>query len=130
LQLTLARQFVDHGGRFAAHGVQHIAVAVGGGVGHRDAPAGQVLHQKQVKRQLLVCQALEQGEHIFALVCRGEVVGVFNAAFDAAQGGELTQVQGLHQVVGLGFRDFGEYRHGKRVKAPERAGLGGQKIGL
>jgi hypothetical protein len=32
--------------------------------------------------------------------------------------GELAQVQGLHQVVGLGFGDFGENRHGKRVKAP------------
>ena len=119
LQLAFARQFVHHGGWFAVQGVQHIAVAVGRRVGHRNAAPGQVLHEEQVKRQLLVRQAFEQGEHILTLIGGGEVVGVFNPALNAAQSGELAQVQGLHQVVGLGFGDFGEYRHGERVKAPE-----------
>jgi hypothetical protein len=50
LQLALARQLVDHGGGFAAHGVQHIAIAVGRRIGHRNAAPGQMLHQVQVKR--------------------------------------------------------------------------------
>ncbi len=119
LQLAFAREFVDHGGRLAIQGVQHIAIAVGGRIGHRDATASQEFHQEQVKGQLFVGEALKQGEHILSMGGGGEVVGVFNATFDAAQGGELAQVEGLHQVVGLGFGDFGEYRHGKRVKAPE-----------
>jgi hypothetical protein len=77
-----------------------------------------MLHQEQVKRQLLVREALEQGQHVLTLIGQRKVVGVLNAPLDAAQSGQLAQIQGLHQVVGLGFGDFGVYRHGKRVKAP------------
>ena len=116
LQLALACQLVDDSSGFSGHGVKDIAIAVGGRVRHGNAAPGQVFHQQQIKRQLRMCQALEQGEHILALIGGGEVIGVFDTAFDAAQGSELAQIQGLQQVVGLGFRDFGEYRHGKRCE--------------
>jgi hypothetical protein len=60
-----------------------------------------------------VRQALKQGEDVLALIGCSEIVGVFNPALNAAQSGELAQIQGLHQVIGLGFGDFGEYRHGR-----------------
>ncbi len=113
LQLAPARQLVDHGRRFAAHGVQDVAIAVGGGVGHRNAAPCQVLHQEQIKRQLFLGQALEQGEHVIALGRGGEVIGVFDAALNAAQFCQFAQVQGLHQLGRLGLGDFGEYRHGR-----------------
>ena len=68
MQLALSGQLVHYGSRFAVHGVQHIAIAVGGRVGYRDAALGQVLHQEQIKGQLLVRQSLEQGQHELTLM--------------------------------------------------------------
>ena len=82
-QLTLARKPVDHGGRLFVQGVQDVAISVGCGVGHRNAFFSQMLHEEQVEGQLFVVEAFKQGEHIFAEVGGGEIVGVFNATFDA-----------------------------------------------
>ncbi len=66
-------------------------------VGHRNAALGQVLHQVQVEGQLREAQALEQRQHPLAapavLLGGEEVVGVLDAAVDAAQGDQLTQPQ-------------------------------------
>ena len=79
-QLAPALEAIDDGSRFAVQAVQHMALAVGSRVGHRYAVPGQVLHQPQVKRQLLRRQPLEQGQHIRRLVCGDKIIGVFNAA--------------------------------------------------
>ena len=55
-QLALAWQSVHHGCGLALELVQDVAVAVGGGVRHRDGALRQVLHQVQVERQLLEAQ--------------------------------------------------------------------------
>ena len=115
-QLALAGEFVDHGGGFALHAVQDLAVAVGLRVGHGNAALRQVLHQVQVERQLLGGEALEQGQHIVGwlpvLVGGDEVVGVFDAAFDAAQGAQLTQAQALCECACVGFGHFRKNCHG------------------
>jgi hypothetical protein len=42
-----------------------------------------MLHEEQIEGQLFVVEAFKQGEHIFAEVGGGEIVGVFYAAFNA-----------------------------------------------
>ncbi len=80
VEFALALQAVHHGGRFAVEAVQHIAIAVGRRVGHGNAVQGQVLHQPQVKRQLLSGEPLEQSQHHGRLVRGDKIIGVFNAA--------------------------------------------------
>ena len=119
VQLALAVQPVDQRGGFAAHRVQQVVLAAGHArafglglrVGHRHAVLRQVLHQVQVKRQLRVRQALEQGQHPFTGSAGDEVVGVLDAALDAAQRGQLAQVQRVQQGGGLAFGDFGVDGH-------------------
>jgi len=114
-QLTLPPQFVHHGGGLALHRVQDLATGGGGRVGHRDASTGQVLHEVQIERQLLETQPLEHGEHMLqrgAIALAGhEIVGVFNAALDASEFGEVPQVQGVQQGCGFRKRDFGVNGH-------------------
>ena len=88
-----------------------------------------MLHQVKIKRQLFLGQALEQGEYVLAFGRGGEVVGVLNPAFDAAQLGQSPQVQGLDQLVGLLGSDFGEYRHGGENRQSAKSGSGwGEKV--
>ena len=101
--------------RLAAQVVEDVAVAIGLRVGHRDAALGQVLHQVQVEGQLLGGEALEQRQHPLGLLAflhgGQEVVGVLDAALDAAQLAELAQDQPLRQLARLLLRHFGEDRH-------------------
>ncbi len=121
-QLALAFELVDHRSGFAADGVQDVAIRVGCRVGHGNALAGQVLHQVQVKRQLVVGQALEQREHILALVGADKVIRVFDAPLNAAQRSELPQLEKVHQFARLGFGNFGENRHGNNRERAARPG--------
>ena len=54
-------------------------------------------------------ESLKQGEHIGALIGCGEIVGVFNAAFDALQFGQLTQIEfgqeGCCKLLGYGRKN-------------------------
>jgi hypothetical protein len=93
--------------------VQDVAVAVGGRVGHGDAALRQVLHQVQVKRQLLKRQPLEQREHELALGGGGEIVGVLDAALNAAQFAQLAEFQFAQQGLRLFGGDFSENSHGR-----------------
>ena len=72
----------------------------------------QVLHQVQVEGQLRKVQALEQRQHIAAFAGGREIVGVLDAAFNAAQFGELAQMQVLHEALRLVDGYFGENGHG------------------
>ncbi|MPN36124.1 hypothetical protein SDC9_183630 [bioreactor metagenome] len=110
-KLALAAQLVDHGGGLACHGVQDVAALVGRRIGHGNAAVRQMLHQVQVERQLLGGQALEQREHVFALVRGEKVVGVLDAAFDAAQLRQFAQLQTAQQIARLFGGDFGEDGH-------------------
>ena len=98
--------------------MQDVARAVGLRIGHRDAAAGQVLHQVQVERQLLEGEALEEGEHpVHALAVQlggGEVVGVLDAALDAAQLAQLAGTQPRQQLARVVLRHLGENRHRDR----------------
>ena len=78
------------------------------------AARGQVLHQAQVVGELLGAQALEQRENVLARLGGGEVVGVLDAALDAAQLAQGAQAEALHERVGLAEFDFGKDCHGKR----------------
>jgi hypothetical protein len=71
----------------------------------------QVLHQAEVERQLLERQALEQRQHPRACAGGGKVIGVLNAALDAAQFAELAQMQFAQETLGLIRGDFGKYGH-------------------
>ena len=65
------------------------------GFRHQDAALRQVLHQLQIKGQLLKRQTFEQGQHIVmdlaVLSCRDEVIGVFYAASAALHALQLSQ---------------------------------------
>jgi len=93
LELTFAIQTIDHGRWLIGHRVQDVAIGVGSRVGNRNAFVCQMFHQKQIEGQLFVIEALKQSEHVSTLVGGGEVVGVFNAAFNALQFGQLTQIE-------------------------------------
>jgi hypothetical protein len=71
----------------------------------------QVLHQVQVKRQLLERQALKQRQDVFALVGVDKVVGVFDAASGTLDVLQLPQIQGVQERCSLVKRDFGVYGH-------------------
>ena len=115
LKFTFAFKAVHHGGRFAVQAVQHIAIAVGCRIRHGDAMERQVLHQPQVKRQLLRRQPFEQGQHIGRLIGSDKVVGVLNAAGAALHGLESAQLQGGKKSAGLVERDLCVNRHGAIV---------------
>jgi len=110
-QFAFPPQSVHHGRRLAIERVHDIAIAVGGGVGNGYAMVGQVLHQPQVKRQLLGAQTLEQGEYIGGPVGGDEVVGVFYAARAARHGLQGAQLQVLKKMRGLVKRDLCVNRH-------------------
>ncbi|MDT4845137.1 hypothetical protein FQZ97_791150 [compost metagenome] len=138
-QFTVAAQLVDHGGRFALQRVQDLALRIGGGFGHRDAFARQVLHEVQVVRQLLETQALEHREHVGlvqALALGGdEIVGVFDAAVNATQLGEFAQIQRTQQGCRLVKRDFGvngheKYRRSEVEDAPAAFASGALVLGV
>ena len=113
LQLACAPQFIDNRGRFAAKGEQNFPRGIGLRLGYRNAPLGQMLHQIQIKRQLLVAQTFKQREHIFALIGGGKVIGVFDAAGNAAQLLQLANVQLLEQITCRFQRHLGKYSHGE-----------------
>ena len=100
--------------------MQDFAVFVGPGLGHGDAAVRQVLHQVQVKRQLLGRQALEQREHEFALRAGEEVVGVFNPALNAAQFDQLANLQAAQHFACIFFGDFGKNGHRSAQRGKSR----------
>ena len=112
LQLACAPQFIDNRSRFAAKGEQNFPRGIGLRPGHCNASLGQMLHQIQIKRQLFVAQTLKQRKHIFALIGGGKVIGVFNAAGNAAQLLQLANVQLLEQITCRFQRHLGKYSHG------------------
>jgi hypothetical protein len=77
--------------------VQDAAFAVGHGIGHGNGMRCEVMHQAQIKRQLLGAQALEQREHEAPMRGADEVVGVFDAAGDALQLGERAEVEPVQE---------------------------------
>ena len=82
----------------------------------RNAALRQMLHQVQVKRQLLESEALKQGQHVATLVGIDKIVGIFDATgtgFDMLQ---LTQSKRLQKRGGLGERDFGVNGHARNCK--------------
>ena len=130
-QLALAAQLVDHGGGLAAHGVQDVTVFVSARVGHGHAAVRQMLHQVQVERQLLGREALEQRQHELALVAGQKVVGVLDAALNAAQLHQLAQLQTAQQLARLGIGDFGKngHRSGGRRKKKGKGRDNGRQAG-
>ena len=128
-QLAAAAQLVDHGGRFALEAVQDVTRThvrldrrhsgsrcclaragrhhhggyrrCGLRVGHCNATPGQVLHEVQVKRQLLKAQPLKQRQDVLPLIGIDKVVGVFNAASAALDALQLAEAQCLQEVGGL-----------------------------
>ena len=64
----------------AFEAVQDVAIFTRRGVWYRYAVSGQVLHQVQVKRQLLKRQALKQRQHVFAAFGIDKIIGVLDAA--------------------------------------------------
>ena len=85
-QLAFAGQAVDDGCGLAADLEQNVTAAcLALRVRHGNPGLCQMLHQVEVKRQLLGTQALEQCQHPLSLVGRQKIVGVFNAALNAAQ---------------------------------------------
>ena len=117
-QFAAAAQAVHHGGRFALELVQEVAgpAACAGRQGgmwfrHRNAALRQMLHQVQVKRQLLETQAFEQGQDVATLIGVGEIVGVLDAARARVQGLQLPQSERMQKGSGLVKRDFGVNGH-------------------
>ena len=117
LQLALAAQLLHDGSRLAAHLVQDVTgFFIGLGIGHGDALVGQVLHQVEIKRQLLGAQALEQSQYPLSLIGCQEVVGVFNTTLNTAQRGELAQGDAAQQIARVFVRDFGKNGHAQARK--------------
>ena len=112
LQFAGTAQPVDHRCRFAVQRLHQVALGVCGRFGNDDAGLRQVLHQPQIKRQLLKIQALKHRQHIFALVGAGEVVGVFDAAGAAFECGEAAQLERGQEFGCLRKRNFCVNRHG------------------
>ncbi|MCY1210937.1 hypothetical protein D9M72_226390 [compost metagenome] len=137
-QLAAARQLLHQRRGLAGHAVQQLAGRlrgnrqrmagrrrhgrVGHGRGHRQAGTGQVLHQAKVVRQLLGAQALEQRQHEFARLGGGEVVGVLDAALDAAQLAQGAHAKALDERVCLAELDFGKNCHGDAQRRTAAAG--------
>ena len=116
LQLAFAGKLVDHRCGLATDAEQDIAISIGLRVGHGNAGLRQVLHQVEVKRQLFGAQSFEQGQDVmgfrFLIILRAQkVIGVFNAAFDAAQLGDGSQTQLVGNLLGLFQRNFGKNGH-------------------
>jgi hypothetical protein len=86
-------QAVDYRSRLAFDSQQDVAVLVRHGVWHWNTALCQVFHQVQIKRQLRVCEALKQREHVLAFAAGEEVVGVLNAALDAFEFDQLAQLE-------------------------------------
>ena len=120
-EFAAALEAVDDRGRLVLELVQDLALGIGGRIRHRNALAGQMLHQVQVERQLLEGQALEQRQHIVMrlAVAQGadEIVGVLDAAGAAFDVGELAQVEPAQQGGGFGLADLGENGHGRGKRA-------------
>ena len=80
----------------------------------------QVLHEPQVKRELLKGEPLKQRQHVIVGLAielgADEIVGVFNATRAALHVGELAQFQRLQQVAGLLTGDFCIHRHGLKTQ--------------
>ena len=119
----LAAQASHHCGRLAQHGVQDDTAGIGHRLGHGEATLRQVLHQAQVKRQLLEGQPLEQAQHIAAGRGVDEIVGVLDAARNTLQSQQFAQVESGHEARRLVKRHIGVDRH-----ALSGRGLGAQKF--
>ena len=91
-EFAVAPQLVDHGSRLAFEAMQDVAFAVLHRIGHGNAARCQMLHQVQVKRQLLERQAFKQRQHVLALIGIYKIVGVFDAACSALDGLQLPQI--------------------------------------
>lgn len=81
-RLVAAGQARDNGARLAVQRGQAGAVAQGLRLWHRNAAAGQVVHQLDIERQLRVRQHFEQRQHVLATAGMQEVIGVFDARRD------------------------------------------------
>jgi hypothetical protein len=75
------------------NGQQNITIRIRLRIRHGNAALRQMLHQIQIKRQLLMCEALKQREHIAARFCINKIVGVFNAALAALEIGHSAQAK-------------------------------------
>ena len=69
-------QLVDNGRWLAGKLEQDAAISIGLRIGYGQTMRCQMLHQLQVKRQLLGAQPLEQRQHIVALTGGDEIIGV------------------------------------------------------
>ena len=91
LQLRATFQTIDNSGWFACDAEQDITLGIGLRCRHSDALVGQMLHQVQIKWELLAGESLKQGQNVLALVGGQKIIGVFNAAADAFQRGQLAK---------------------------------------
>ena len=117
-------QPVDQRRRLAGHAMQDRALRIGVRPWHRQAAQRQVLHQRQVERQLVDAQALEQGQHIARFGGVDEIVGVLDPAAARLQRGRRAQAEPPQEPGRHVERDLGIDRH---RSVPTRAGAG-QKL--
>ena len=110
-KLAVATQAVDHSCRLAFKPVKNLALFVGGRVRYRYAALRQMLHQVQVKGQLLKRQTFKQRQHISATLCVNKVIGVFNAAGATLDGLQFTEIKRFNKVCGFVKRNLGKNGH-------------------
>src|SRR5690242_8898157 len=70
-----------------------------------------MLHEMEVKRQLLECETLKNGEHVLFPISIDEVVRVLNSAGDPANGTRRAETQRLNERCDLVERQLREYSH-------------------
>ena len=110
-QLAFTAKFVHHSRRLALETKENFALFVGRRVRHQDAVPGQVLHQVQIKRQLLKRQPFKQGQHVLTLGGIYKIIGVLDATGAALDGLQLTQVQRTQKSGSLFERDLSKNSH-------------------
>ena len=90
---AFARKPVDDHRTPASHRMTDFIVGVSNRIGDRNSALRKMLHEVEVKRQLLGCKPLKQRDHILSGFGIDEVVRVLDSALDAANGTWPAQTQ-------------------------------------
>ena len=111
-QHALAREPAHQRGRLAVEGGEVLAGQRAGGHGTGVAARGEVIHEAEEERQVVVVEPLEEREHPAAVGGIDEVVGVFHPLANALVANQLAHRVGAEKGLEFGVGNFGEDRHG------------------
>ena len=107
----LPGQAADDSGRLAVQVSYHVIFQVCNRPRTGHAVIGQVGHEADKERQLLLGKLLEQGEHIATMGGGKKIIGVLDAVRNALQLKKIAQYIIFQPSPGFIGADLGEYRH-------------------